>query len=284
MRGQVDPQGPDVQLLLARVAGSGGTPTAQHQGARGSSAEGAFRSAGSAALDHWATLGAAGTVAEGPTADGAVFGAVGSTVLPDARVQHTVSLVPGHWHGRVGTRSVQLLAHARAAGERGLAQRIFEAIVKIAREHDLLSSEHLTVDGTLIEAWAGAKSFKPKDGPPPTSDCRGGVDFRGSTPPNEGDQPRVRITEHPLDALVGAKAREGIYVRQPAAFDSFRHAHIIPTFRPCSRCICSYQNKLGVMIRPFDLPARNHVGPNIIEPLMWLGMMFVGGRFSCPSS
>ncbi len=66
-----------------------------------------------------------------------------------------------------------------------LAQRFFDAIVKIAREQDLLSSEHLTVDGTLIEAWASAKSFKPKDGPPPPSDGRGGTDFHGSTRSND---------------------------------------------------------------------------------------------------
>jgi transposase len=66
-----------------------------------------------------------------------------------------------------------------------LAQRFFDAIVKVARAEDLLSSEHLTVDGTLIEAWAGAKSFKPKDGPPPPSDGRGGVDFRGSPRTND---------------------------------------------------------------------------------------------------
>ena len=66
-----------------------------------------------------------------------------------------------------------------------LAQRFFDAIVKLAREEDLLSSEHLTVDGTLIEAWAGAKSFKPKDGPPPPSDGRGGVDFRGTPRTND---------------------------------------------------------------------------------------------------
>lgn len=66
-----------------------------------------------------------------------------------------------------------------------LAQRFFDAIVKVARREDLLSSEHLTVDGTLIEAWAGAKSFKPKDGPPPPSDGRGGVDFRGKPRTND---------------------------------------------------------------------------------------------------
>jgi transposase len=66
-----------------------------------------------------------------------------------------------------------------------LAQRFFDAIVKAARREDLLSSDHLTVDGTLIEAWAGAKSFKPKDGPPPPSDGRGGVDFRGTPRTND---------------------------------------------------------------------------------------------------
>jgi len=29
-----------------------------------------------------------------------------------------------------------------------------------------VSSEHFSVDGTLLEAWASHKSFKPKDGPP----------------------------------------------------------------------------------------------------------------------
>jgi hypothetical protein len=41
------------------------------------------------------------------------------------------------------------------------------------------------VDGTLIEAWAGQKIFKPKDGPPPPPDGRGGVDFRGSKRTND---------------------------------------------------------------------------------------------------
>jgi|SRR5882724_7045318 len=66
-----------------------------------------------------------------------------------------------------------------------LAQRCFDRVVKIARNEGLLSSEHLTVDGTLIEAWASHKSFKPKDGPPPPPDGRGGVDFRGAKRTND---------------------------------------------------------------------------------------------------
>ena len=41
--------------------------------------------------------------------------------------------------------------------------RFFEAILEQAREKGLLSEEHFTVDGTLIEAWASQKSFQPKD-------------------------------------------------------------------------------------------------------------------------
>jgi IS5 family transposase len=50
-----------------------------------------------------------------------------------------------------------------------VAQAFFEQVLAQAREAKLLSSEHFTVDGTLIEAWAGHKSFKPKDGSQPPS-------------------------------------------------------------------------------------------------------------------
>jgi transposase len=48
-----------------------------------------------------------------------------------------------------------------------IAQRLLEAVLAQAREQHLLSEEHFTVDGTLIEAWASRRSFGPKD-PPPT--------------------------------------------------------------------------------------------------------------------
>jgi transposase len=46
----------------------------------------------------------------------------------------------------------------------------------------LLSDEHFSVDGTLIEAWASHKSFKPKDG---SGDDDGGCDFHGQTRKND---------------------------------------------------------------------------------------------------
>jgi transposase len=63
-----------------------------------------------------------------------------------------------------------------------VATAFFDAVVAQARTHDLLSSEHFTVDGTLLEAWAGQKSFKRKDAPPsapPDDPGNPTVNFRG---------------------------------------------------------------------------------------------------------
>ena len=51
----------------------------------------------------------------------------------------------------------------------------------------LLSSEHFSVDGTLLEAWASTKSFRPKDGsgPPPDAGRNGEQDFHGQKRSNE---------------------------------------------------------------------------------------------------
>jgi len=48
------------------------------------------------------------------------------------------------------------------AGE--VATKFLAAVVGHARSRDLLSDEHFSVDGTLIEAWASMKSIRPKDG------------------------------------------------------------------------------------------------------------------------
>jgi transposase len=66
-----------------------------------------------------------------------------------------------------------------------VATKFFDAVVRMARQKHLLSDEHFTVDGTLVEAWASMKSFRPKGEPPtdrPTTDGDPGnpsVDFRG---------------------------------------------------------------------------------------------------------
>jgi len=63
-----------------------------------------------------------------------------------------------------------------------VAARFFAEVVELARQKRLLSDEHFTVDGTMIEAWAGQKSFRRKDGKPPQGP-RG--DFRGEKRSNE---------------------------------------------------------------------------------------------------
>ena len=64
-----------------------------------------------------------------------------------------------------------------------VATAFFEQVLAQAKAHRLLSDEHFTVDGTLIEAWAGQKSFKLKSdaAPMPPTDDPGNpsVDFRG---------------------------------------------------------------------------------------------------------
>jgi hypothetical protein len=47
-----------------------------------------------------------------------------------------------------------------------VSQRLLEELLSEARAHDLLSEEHFTVDGTLIQAWASARSFQEKTDPP----------------------------------------------------------------------------------------------------------------------
>jgi transposase len=64
-----------------------------------------------------------------------------------------------------------------------VAHAFFAQVLAQARERDLLSEDHFTGDGTLIEAWAGQKSFKRKEAqapsPPPDDPGNPSIDFRG---------------------------------------------------------------------------------------------------------
>lgn len=75
--------------------------------------------------------------------------------------------------------------------EGDVAAAFFEQVLAQARSKKLLSDEHFTVDGTLIEAWAGQKSFKRKDGPPespPHDPGNPDVNFHGEKRKNETHQ------------------------------------------------------------------------------------------------
>src|SRR5881296_4702320 len=79
------------------------------------------------------------------------------------------------WNPTVFTKNRERLL----AGE--IARAFFDRVVAQARERGLLSDEHFTVDGTLVEAWASLKSFKRKDETPAPPDDPGNptVNFHG---------------------------------------------------------------------------------------------------------
>ena len=69
----------------------------------------------------------------------------------------------------------------------GPARGFLGAILADPQVRPLLSTEHFSVDGTLIEAWASMKSFRPKDGSgePPAPGRNGERDFHGEKRSNE---------------------------------------------------------------------------------------------------
>jgi transposase len=78
------------------------------------------------------------------------------------------------WHPTVFTHNRDRLLEADVAHE------FLAALLALPRIKKLLSSEHFSVDGTLIDAWASMKSFRPKDGSgePPEGGRNGERDFR----------------------------------------------------------------------------------------------------------
>jgi transposase len=87
-----------------------------------------------------------------------------------------------------------------------IAEAFFHAVQRVGQQHQLLSPEHFTVDGTLLEAWASHKSFRPIDAPAPPSDDdprNPSVNFRGEKRSNQThrsvtdpDARLVRKTHH----------------------------------------------------------------------------------------
>jgi transposase len=63
-----------------------------------------------------------------------------------------------------------------------VARKFFTEIIAQARERGLMSDDHFTVDGTLIEAWASLKSFRKKDEPKSDDDSKGGGPWKPSNP------------------------------------------------------------------------------------------------------
>jgi hypothetical protein len=73
--------------------------------------------------------------------------------------------------------------------EADIARSFLAAILTDPLVTPLLSTEHFSVDGTMIDPWASMKSFRPKDGieEPPVSDRNGEWDFPREQRSNETD-------------------------------------------------------------------------------------------------
>ena len=85
------------------------------------------------------------------------------------------------WHPTVFTKNRDRLLAGDVAGA------FLSAVVAHAKVKGLLSDEHFSVDGTLIEAWASVKSFRPKDGSdePPGPGRNGERNFHGERRRND---------------------------------------------------------------------------------------------------
>lgn len=89
----------------------------------------------------------------------------------------------------------------------GLLRKFFDRIVATALKDGLVSGDHFTVDGTLIQSWASLKSLKPKDDsqPPPTK----GDDDPGNPTVNFHGQKRSNATHASTTDGEAMLARKG---------------------------------------------------------------------------
>jgi transposase len=94
------------------------------------------------------------------------------------------------------------------AGE--IAAAFFDAVLIHADTARLLSDDHFTVDGTLLEAWASQKSFRPRDQDPPSADSGNPtVNFHGERRRNTTHQSTTDPDARLYKKAVGREARLG---------------------------------------------------------------------------
>jgi len=116
------------------------------------------------------------------------------------------------WHPTTFTQNRERLL------EQEISRKFFEQILGQARKRQLLSSEHFTVDGTFIEAWASQKSFKRKDKQDPPAPGSGGknekAEFQGEKRSND-----THASTTDPDARLMRKGGEGAKL--------VHHAHVL---------------------------------------------------------
>lgn len=137
-----------------------------------------------------------------------------------------------------------------------VAQAFFAAIVRQASAAGLLSDDHFTVDGTLLEAWASQKSFQRKDQPPADSDDdprNPTRDFRGEPRRNE-----THASTTDPDARLYKKARgQAAHLAYLGhLLTENRHGLIVDA---CATCADGTAEREAALLMLSELPDRGRV-------------------------
>jgi transposase len=109
-----------------------------------------------------------------------------------------------------------------------IADAFFAEVLAAIRAEGLLSDEHFTVDGTLLEAWASHKSFRPKQEPPiPPDDPKNPtVNFHGEQRRNDTHQSTTDPDARLYKKAVGREAKLGYLAH---LLTENRHGFIVDT-------------------------------------------------------
>jgi hypothetical protein len=98
-------------------------------------------------------------------------------------VQPVVSVVRWDGDGQAAWNHTVYSKNRERLLNEEIGKGFFKRVLERAKLY--MSHEHFTVDGTLIEAWASHKSFRPKDGTAKPPGAGGDVDFRGKKRKNQ---------------------------------------------------------------------------------------------------
>ena len=185
-----------------------------------------------AVLGDGPALDPAGDAAAGDAVAGVLLGALRADADGADRLQPAVPLVRRAADGRARS-GIRRCSRTTATGcwRRMWRGSSWRALMGLPRVKRLLSSEHFSVDGTLIDAWASMKSFRPKDGSgePPAPGRNGERNFRkekrsnethaSTTDPGRAALPQGRWPREP--AVLHGACPDG----EPQRAGDRRHAH-----------------------------------------------------------
>ena len=145
-----------------------------------------------------------------------------------------------------------------------LAAAFFGRIKEQAAQAGLLSDEHFTVDGTLIEAWASLKSFRPTDTPPPSGGVGRNpeVDFHGERRLN---QTHASTTDPEARLFKKGKGKEAKLCFMGHVLMENRHGLIIT---PCLTAATGTALPWAVIKPMIPMNLSNPCGPSMLCP-MW---------------